>query len=713
MKHFLRPYFLSFVPYFLGSLPSAAAVTAVPAVPSESEIVGTLPEITATRSAEPTLSVPYTTRALAGADLATKQARSLPEALRELPGVHVQKTSNGQGSPFVRGFTGFRNLALIDGVRFNNSTFREGPNQYWNTIDLGSAERLELVPGQGGVLYGSDAIGGTLNVLTRQSGFREPKAGKFFNGESGYRFSSAEDSHTGRTGINLGEGGKWGLHVDGAWQQFGNVDAAGLGRQPKTGYDQWAFHARLDAALDEHWTLTAVHQQLQQDDVWRTHSTVFGIPWMGTEIGSDLRRSFDQERSLSYVRLAGSDLGTWADAASLTLSYQQADELQNRIKKDGARELSSVGVDTWGLDLQLLSETPLGNFTYGIDYYQDSVDSASRSTDAKTGAVKSAIQGPVGDDSTAQLFGAYIQDKIDKDDWHFYLGGRYTHAKTEVGRFENPLTKAADSFEDTWQDVSLSARAVYDLDEAKEYALYGGASQGFRSPNLSDLSRLDIARSGELEVAATDLDPEKFLNFELGLKAETEKFTGSAAYFHTRINDLILRQPTGETNGENTVVTKANGGEGYVHGLELAGNYKIDESWSIFANGTWMEGEVAQFPGKDKKAVTEPLSRIVPYFGTAGVHWQNAADTVWLELAATLASKVDRLNSADRADTQRIPPGGTPGWALVSLRGGWQVTEKISLTASLDNLLDEEYRTHGSGSNEAGIGGTVSVSVKF
>ena len=69
------------------------------------------------------------------------QSRTLPDALSEVPGVLVQKTANGQGSPFLRGFTGFRNVLLVDGIRLNNSVFREGPNQYWNTVDPYSFNR--------------------------------------------------------------------------------------------------------------------------------------------------------------------------------------------------------------------------------------------------------------------------------------------------------------------------------------------------------------------------------------------------------------------------------------------------------------------------------------------------------------------------------------------------------------------------------------------
>ena len=112
--------------------------------------------------------MPYSSDSLDGETLRTRKAvRTLPEALREVPGVMVQKTGYGQGAPFIRGFTSQRTLLLIDGIRLNNAVFREGPNQYWNTVDPFTIDRLEVVKGPSSVLYGSDAIGGTVNVITR------------------------------------------------------------------------------------------------------------------------------------------------------------------------------------------------------------------------------------------------------------------------------------------------------------------------------------------------------------------------------------------------------------------------------------------------------------------------------------------------------------------------------------------------------------------
>lgn len=671
--------------------------------------------VTATRSNIDPYQAPHQVETLTAEEAGRRLVRTVPEALREMPGVLVQKTSNGQGSPYIRGFTGFRTLALIDGVRFNNSIFRDGPNEYWNTIDAYSMSDFELVQGQGSVLYGSDAIGGTLNLLTKDSGYESEEAGKFFvHGNTFHRYSTAEQSYIGRMETQMGVGGQWGLHLGASLKSFGDVTGAEVGEQAYTGYDEWSYDARLDIRLSPNWELTLAHQGLDQDDAWRTHSTVHGISWEGTEIGSDKRRVFDHRRSLSYIKLAGEDLDGWIDRATLTLSYQDGEEIQDRIKKDGKREYGGFEIGTYGVDLQLESDTSLGRLVYGVDYYHDEVDSFR--TDYKpSGAFdKTRIQGPVGDDSSYDLLGIYLHDEAELNDWlTLFLGGRYTHAQADVGKYEDPVSGKAATFSDKWDNAVFSARLTADLDKQDRFKLYGGVSQGFRAPNLSDLSRLDIARSGELETPVTDLDPEKFINYEIGVKARAGNFSGSLAWFYTDIDDLIVRRPTGRVIDGDKEVTKSNASSGFVQGVELGATYTLGTHWSFFGNLTWVEGEADAYPKSGNDSVREPLSKIQPLIGNLGVRWTSASRDFWVELAGTAATRADKLNSADREDTQRIPPGGTPGYTLISLRSGWQATENVLLLASLENLLDEDYRTHGSGSNEPGFGATLGVKISF
>jgi hemoglobin/transferrin/lactoferrin receptor protein len=664
--------------------------------------------ITATRSENSAAKVPAVVKTLDKKQMAERLVRTFPEALRETPGVMIQKTSNGQGSPFIRGFTGFRNLMMIDGIRFNNSTFREGPNQYWNTIDAYALDRIEVLPSQGGTLYGSDAIGGTVNAFTKDSGFlREAEGGFFAHGQADYRHSTAEHSNVEHFESSIGEGQQWGLHIGATLSQFGDVTDGSGRRQPHTGYDNWAFDVRLDVALDEQWNFTAVHQQARQNDAWRTHATTSGVSFAGTAVGTDRIRLFDQERSLSYVRLAGTDLNGFIDAASLTISLQTAGEEQFRVTGGGATTFQDVDVSTLGVDLQFESLSPIGKLVYGIDYYHDWLETDGANNFA----------GSVADDSSYDLLGIFLQDEIDLGDRvHLFIGGRFTHIRADAGKFQarNPTTGAVvgrGSYSNEYQNFSASARFIVDLDEEDHYQLYGGVSQAFRAPNTSDLTRDDFSQSGVFEIPSPGLSPETYLTLEVGLKAQTASLTTSLGYFYTRIEDMIIRRVI--TAGPPITVAKANGGDGYMQGVEFAARWQMDPHWSLFGHIAWVEGEADQFIGNTTQKRREPLGKIAPLVGLAGARWQTMDSRFWTEFVCLTYGEAGRLNAADMADTQRVPQNGTPSFWLVSLRGGCKVNEHLILTASVDNLLNETYRYHGSGSNEPGFGATLGATVKF
>lgn len=658
--------------------------------------------ITATRSATPLSQVPAAIKTLDKKQMEERLTRTFPEALRETAGVAIQKTSNGQGSPYIRGFTGFRNLMMVDGIRFNNSTFRDGPNQYWNTIDQYGLDKVEVLPSQGSVQYGSDAIGGTVNAFTKGSGYLSEAEGGFFShGRADYRYSTAEHSNVEHLETSIGEGQKWGLHAGVTLSQFGNVTDGSGRRQPRTGYDQWAFDVRLDVALDDQWTFTAVHQQVRQNDVWRTHSTTSGVSFEGTAVGTDRVRLFDQERSLSYVRLAGKDLNSLIDDASLTISLQTAGENQYRVTGGGTRSYNKVDLSTLGADLQFTSDSPIGTLVYGVDFYEDFVQSH---------ATDNPYQGAVADNSTYSLLGVHIQDTIEIGDrLHIFVGERFTHATARLGSFQNPITLAQQSYQNSWNNFSGSLRFVVDLDEQDRYSLYGGVSQAFRAPNLSDLSRFDIALAGRKETPATDLSPEKYLTYEIGLKAHTETLSATFGYFYTKLDNLIIRRSTAVPLQD----TKANGGDGYMQGIEFSTRWQIDRHWSVFGHVAWVEGEADQFIGTTTQKRREPLGKISPLVGYAGVRWQTTDSRFWSEFVCLTYGEAGRMNTSDQLDTQRIPPNGTSSFCVLTLRGGYSVTQNLILTASLDNLLDQTYRYHGSGSNEPGFGANLGVTVKF
>ncbi len=670
--------------------------------------------VTATRTAKAVLDTPNTVQSLTANDIQQRtMSRTVPEALKETPGVMVQKTGHGQGSPFIRGFTGFRTLFLVDGIRLNNSVFRDGPNQYWNTVDPFSIERLEIVKGPGSVVHGSDAIGGTVNALIRRpQGYGE---GLSTAQRVLYRYSTAENSHVGRFDFDLTRNAEFGLHVGGSWKQFGDVEAGGaVGKQPKTGYDEWDADLKLEYFIDPDTVLTVAHQHVEQDDAWRTHKTIYGISWKGTEVGNELERSLNQDRRLTYVQYRSADRDSVIDAVSASLSYHVQQEKRFRARTDDRYDRQGFEVGTIGAAVQLETPSSVGRWIYGVEYYHDCVDSFADKLNADGTVKSSSIQGPVADDATYGLLGAFVQDDIAVSDRLDIIAGvRYTYASVDADKVEDPATGDEIALSDNWDTVVGSARFLYRLGEQEQWRVFGGISQGFRAPNLSDLTRLDTARSNEIETPSPGLDPEKFISYEIGIKSGSETCSTQLAYFYTDITDMIVRTPTGRVIDENNEVTKQNAGDGYVQGVELSASYRFHPHLSAFGSFVWTDGEVDTFPTSDQVKVREPIDRLMPPTGIVGLRWEHPHKKCWAEALMTIADRADDLSTRDRTDTQRIPPDGTPGYTVFTVRGGWEVARDLTLTAAVENITDQEYRIHGSGQNEPGRNFVVALDWRF
>lgn len=659
--------------------------------------------VTATRTGKKPFDTPAFVDLVSEHDLRERRlSRTVPEALKEVPGVMVQKTAHGQGSPYIRGFTGFRTLFLIDGIRLNNSTFRDGPNQYWNTVDPLSISRMEVVKGPSSVLYGSDAVGGTVNAITKsRTTFGE---GFLANGELYYRFSSAEKSHMGRAEVSGSMDQKLGFLLGGSLKNFGDMrggDSVGL--QRKTGYDEWDGDFKMEYFLDDDSSLVFAHQRVDVDDAWRSHKTVCGISWEGTTIGSEKKRVLDQRRELTYLQYNRKDPTSFIENVKTSFSYQIQEEEQFRVKSDDTSDKQGFDVGTLGISVQMDRPSKAGLWTYGVEYYRDNVDSFKKKYEADGSLDSIEIQGPVADDANYDLLGVFLQDDIPlQERCDLILGARYTYAAADADTMEDPVTGDETSLSDSWGTVVGSARLVYGIDQQGHWNLFTGVSQGFRAPNLSDLTRLDTARSNEIETPSPDLDPEKFVSYEVGIKTQQDDWSGQLAYYYTDIHDMIVRTPTGNIIDGDAEVTKKNAGDGYIHGIELGTRYRFLPRFTAFTAFSWMYGKVDTYPTSSTEKKSDTVDRLMPPMGNCGVQWNHETKKYWVEGVCAFALKADKLSDRDKSDTQRIPPGGTPGYAVFSLRSGWEIVKDLSLSAAVENIFNEDYRIHGSGQNEPG-----------
>ncbi|KAA3609521.1 MAG: TonB-dependent receptor [Planctomycetota bacterium] len=663
--------------------------------------------VTATAAEKDPLDAPYAVD-VKDRRQASSGSRTLPEALARTPSVMVQKTAYGQSSPFLRGFTGYRTLLLVDGIRLNHAAMRDGPNQYWSTVDGYTVERLEVVRGPSSVLYGSDAVGGTVNAVSRRPDRGEAGGGWQWGGAVYGRYASAEDSYIHRAEAQFQQSDQWAMLGGLTLKDFNDLEGgADVGRQIGTGYEERDGDFRLERYLANGMTLTFAAQTVRQIDVPRTHKTRQGLVWHGTNSGSERKREQDQVRDLVFARGEWQDAGGLFDAGSITLSWQRHAEERDRLRTGRRRDIQGFELHDLGLLARFQSEG-FGRWSWGVEAHRETVDSFRDNYTAGT-LTGSAVQGPVGDQATYTTLAAYVQNEQQWGDFSLLPGIRFTRISMEADRVANPNATgpAVVAMEDDWNALVGSLRGQYLLQQNQR--LYAGLSQGFRAPSLTDTTAVDS--TSVVERPSRGLEPEHFLQAELGYKARTESFDWQVAAWHTWVRDMIVRSPTGASIGGTPVVRKDNVGDGWLHGLEADLTWYWAPEWSTQVAAFYMDGEVDQLLLPAGRVVREPSSRLAPLQGWVVTRWQPLDRSYWVEGWAWAVDNQDNLSLRDATDTSRIPPGGSPGYTIFGLTLGWEVDKNKRFSLSLENLGDKDYRVHGSGLNGPGrsIIGTFEV----
>jgi len=639
--------------------------------------------VTAQRSAKPRFTTPEAIGVLNLQTIRSQQLRTSPEALSALPGLFVQKTNHGGGSPILRGLTGNQTLLLMDGIRLSNATFRYGPNQYFNTIDLFSLEKIEALRGSGSVQYGSDALGGAIQAFTRELQFSEKSD---LGCSVLIRAATQGMEQTARAEIQYSTR-RTALGGGLSWRNFGDlVGGDTTWRQTPSGYRELDVDLKGKIALSNSATLTLAHQNVRQNEVPIFHKV---------RLENFALNQFEpQRRALTYARLEQSlNRGVWKSLC-ITTSIQQTEEARES-RKNGSTVLRFENDRVRSLGANAQISNVFGkhwSVNSGVEIYHDLVNSTRADTDQNTGATSSK-RGLYPNDATMMSIAAFSLHEWDLAHWNITVAARWNTFVIQVEDEAIGTAKLSPSA------LVGNAAVLYKLN--RHANLFASINTGFRAPNIDDLGTLGIV-DFRFETPNYDLRPEHSTNYQIGYKLQINKLQGELYIYRNELRNLITRiKQDAQMMQGYPLYKKENAEQAFIQGIETAWTFAFARNWTAQGSFTYTYGQ--------NVTAKEPMRRIPPVFGRFAVDYKPGIWSFGAEMFA--AGKQDRLAKGDTEDN-RIPKGGTPDWTALNLHAGYE-WRFLSLRLTALNLFNQDYRTHGSGLNGYGRSVFATAAVRF
>ncbi len=663
-------------------------------------------QVTAGRSERSLAEVPQAVTVIDAASIGRETPQIVTDLLRGQPGVFVQSSGPGQGIPIVRGLKGSEVLHLVDGMRLNMGFFRNSPSQYVALVDPYNLARIELLRGSGGTLYGSDALGGVLQMFTPEHRFEGDALQ--FSGAARALYASADLAKIGRAEFAAGRSG---LSFSGGYtaMDFGAYETSRDGRQPFTAYAMRGGDAKLL------WAPAAGHElmlsaQFMASPKLPRYFEIVGGP--GGE-GSGLPVFFEpNDRRFVHARYRIGTPTGFADQIEIHLAQQVINDDRERLVDEETRENEQNRSTLNGLTLQGITQRGALRWTYGADLYDDAIDSAKSRTSLQTLEVSTRTP-TFPDGASTQDFGVYIDGEWQANARWLLLGGlRYS-------RIETDLTATALSPQATVSnsDVTAQLGSAFALTPALQWT--ANLSRGFRAPNIFDLGTLGPRPNTDpqvINVPNPGLDKETVVNLDSGFKWYREGLRVDFSLFHSWNDHRIeAREPTGNTIADGQFgcseaqgcieVRSENLSAARFWGIESGARLSLSSQLETYATLNYTRGE------ERRAGETRPANRIPPLNGQLGLVYLPV-DAVRMESYLRFADRQDRLDDDDQGDT-RIDPAGTAGWSTLNLRLGWTPVQELQLQLDGINLLDQAYREHGSGIDGKGVGLVAGAHYRF
>ena len=651
-------------------------------------------QVTATRRRERVFDVPTAVTVLGEESVLDAMPQVLPEMFRGEVGTFFQQTTPGQGTPIIRGLKGSQILNLVDGMRLNNAFFRNAPTQYVALVDALNVERIEVVRGPAATLYGGDAMGGVVQILTPEPIFDTVEWRT--RAQAHVAIGSAERSGLARGRVETGREGL-GISAGYTYQSYDDRRIGGGDRISPSDYVSRAADLKLITDTGKDSDLMLSVQYLRQPSTPRVDELV---PGFGQDVPASEEFYFEPNERLFYqaryvLRLGGSVL----DELTVHLGRQIVVD-DRRVREFGAEErtLENNESELTGLTLQL--DSTIGekaSLVYGIELYEDEVSSRRELQDVMTGTSQQ-IASRFPDGASIDSFAAYLDGGVELGEaWSIDAGLRFS--EYDIALPSSPVSPAVSLGPD---DLTGHVSIKYVVSPQMNLGLNLG--RGFRPPNIFDLGALGPRPGNRFNIANPDLGPESVTTIDIGAKFASARWQAEAFVFHSAYDDQIVSVPTGDTTPDGRIVVRSeNVSEATLYGFETGVRFFAQRPVEYYGVLNWVRGEERSADG-----AVQPGDRIPPLNGRLGVLIRTA-ENLEVEPFALYAGEQDRLSERDVGDP-RIDPSGTPGWTTLNLRLGWQLSEKLSLGLLLENLTDKRYREHGSGLDARGFNAVLSLS---
>ncbi len=658
--------------------------------------------------AQESARAPQTINAISRDEIGGRAKTTLAQIGNEEAGLAWQRTSPTMGAISIRGLTGAKVNLFVDGVRFSNSAARGGVNTFLNLLDPSLIESVEVIRGPSSAQYGSDAMGGSVQLFSQAPVFTN--SGSVVSGRASVSAGAAD-----RSG---------GADATVAWSSRRiSVVAAGTGRRVDT--------IRIGDGIDSHHAVTRFFgipsSKVQGDRLPDTGFNQYGgslrAAWSASQnvrfFGTYLRGQIDGSKR--YDQLLGGDGNLIADvrdlkidvatvrlehlnpgfADLLSVSYSFNAQYEERVNQGGngnpAAAINYEPERTATNALQLRTQKAFGlhTFSAGGDFSFEEVTGVSVAENATTGAT-TLRRGRVPDGAKYRGGGIYVQDSFDPSPKAHLVGAvRASFARYQSFAETAPVVNG----QPLWPDDELNASAVtfrvgvtYEL--FKDFRAIAHIGRGFRAPHITDLATLGLTGAGfeasydsvsplgarigtTADASAVTtlrsvavLEPETSLTWEFGfnlnrgpietrntvfwndIKGNIEKYSailpqGSVGKFIG--SEAITSQlPNGVVFvalSSNPVLIRANQENSRIFGVEHEARVRLSESLSLRTSATYLHAELTSTGAPPNIEGGTPNPD-----AWLALRWTSKSKALYVEPYAHLAAEQKRLSTLDLSD---------------------------------------------------------------